>query len=300
MLLTITISCLSNELIFLMQDVCTLMYEKRISDICMIVIEDVCGRLKRIEIENTDVELNLGTTLFELYLALQRYVILGQVLCAEGQLEEMKVQTYYNWFRAGVAHWLDIAVYKALKRIDRAVEFDTLQAVDNSVQYSSSAVDTLTIFYQIKVFWTQLAWPDTEGSYTFIAKIIDDICKCSIAYADKMAKKAELTTELEQLSESSVYERRFSVSTAWCFAINNIDYIRTSIAPLANDLGLQNIVDELAEKKTQEDADRCKQTLQLIIDNATDTVKNKIIELLQVVADKMSPAMNRYLMEGQS
>lgn len=97
---------------------------------------------------------------------------LGHVLCAEG-LEEMKIQNYYDWFRAGVAHWLDIAVYKALKRIDRAVDFDTLQPVDSSVQYSSSAVDTLTIFYQIKVFWTQLAWPDVEGSYTFIAKIID-------------------------------------------------------------------------------------------------------------------------------
>ena len=236
--------------------------------------------------------------MFELYLALQRYAMVGEVLCAEGQLEGMKVQSYHNWFRAGVAHWLDIAVYKALKRIDRAVEFDTLQAVDNTVQYSSSAVDTLTIFYQIKVFWTQLAWPDIEGSYTFIAKIIDDICKCSIAYADKMAKKAELTTELEQLSESSVYDKKFFVSTAWCFAINNIDYIRTSIAPFANDLGLQNIVDVLAEKKTQEDAERCRQTLQLIIDNATDTVKNKIFELLQVVANKMAPAMNRYLMEG--
>ncbi|XP_076762015.1 C2 and C2B_Munc13-like domain-containing protein staccato isoform X4 [Xylocopa sonorina] len=274
------------------------MYEKRISDMCMIITEDVCGRLKRIEVENADVELNLGTTLFELYLALQRYAVLGQVLCAEGQLEKMKVQNYYEWFRAGVAHWLDIAVYKALKRIDRAVEFDTLQAVDNTVQYSSSAVDTLTIFYQIKVFWTQLAWPDIEGSYTFIVKIIDDICKCSIAYADKMAKKAELTTELEQLSESSVYEKKFYVSTAWCFAINNIDYIRTSIAPLANDLGFQSIVDLMAEKRTQEEADRCQQTLQLIIDNATDTVRNKIIDLLQVVANKMAPAMNRYLMEG--
>ncbi|CAL7938780.1 unnamed protein product [Xylocopa violacea] len=274
------------------------MYEKRISDMCMIITEDICGRLKRIEVENADVELNLGTTLFELYLALQRYAVLGQVLCAEGQLERMKVQNYYEWFRAGVAHWLDIAVYKALKRIDRAVEFDTLQAVDNTVQYSSSAVDTLTIFYQIKVFWTQLAWPDIEGSYTFIVKIIDDICKCSIAYADKMAKKAELTTELEQLSESSVYEKKFYVSTAWCFAINNIDYIRTSIAPLANDLGFQSIVDLMAEKRTQEEADRCQQTLQLIIDNATDTVRNKIIDLLQVVANKMAPAMNRYLMEG--
>lgn len=98
---------------------------------------------------------------------------LGQVLCAEGQLQDMKIQSYYNWFRGGVGHWLDIAVYKALRRIDRAVEFDTLQAIDNSLQYSSSAVDTLSIFYQIKVFWTQLAWPDVEGSYTFIAKIID-------------------------------------------------------------------------------------------------------------------------------
>jgi len=85
----------------------------------------------------------------------------------------MKIQNYYDWFKGGVAHWLEIAVYKALKRIDRAVEIDTLQAVDNSVQYSSSAVDTLTTFYQIKVFWTQLAWPDVEGSYTFIARIID-------------------------------------------------------------------------------------------------------------------------------
>lgn len=110
-----------------------------------------------------------------------------------------------------------------------------------------------------------------------------------------MAKKAELTTELEQLSEGSVYEKKFYVSTAWCFAINNIDYIKTSIGPLAHDLGFQSIVDAFAEKKTQQEADRCQQTLQLIIDNATDTVKNKIIELLQVVANKMSPAMNRYL-----
>lgn len=109
-----------------------------------------------------------------------------------------------------------------------------------------------------------------------------------------MAEKAETTTELEQLSESSVYEKKFTISTAWCFAINNIDYIRTSIAPLANDLGLENIVDGLGECKTQEEADRCRQTLQLIIDNGSDTVKNKILELLEVVANKMAPAMSRY------
>ncbi|XP_012537969.2 protein unc-13 homolog 4B isoform X3 [Monomorium pharaonis] len=275
-------------------------YEKRISDMCIIITEDVCARLKRIEVDSTDnAELNLGRTLFELYLTLQRYATLGQTLCAEGELENMKIQNYYKWFRSGVAHWLEIAVYKALKRIERAVEIDTLEAVDNTVddKYSSSAVDTLTTFYQIQVFWTQLAWPDVEGSYTFLARIIDDICKCSMAYADRMAEKAEITTELEQLSQSSL-ERRFTISTAWCFAINNIDFIKTAIAPLARDLGLQNIVDDLREHKTLEEADRCRQTLQLIIDNATDTVKNKIIELLEVIANKLAPAITRYLMEG--
>lgn len=52
------------------------MYEKRISDMCMVIIEDVCLRLKRLEVDsNDDTELNLGTSLFELYLALQRYAV---------------------------------------------------------------------------------------------------------------------------------------------------------------------------------------------------------------------------------
>lgn len=73
----------------------------------------------------------------------------------------------------GVTHWLDISIVKALNRIVKAIELDQLQAVDDAVKYSSSAVDTLAIFYQIKIFWQQLDWPDIEGSYTFVAKIID-------------------------------------------------------------------------------------------------------------------------------
>lgn len=52
------------------------MYEKKISDMCMEAVEDVCARLKRIEVDsNNDSELTLGTTLFELYLTLQRYAM---------------------------------------------------------------------------------------------------------------------------------------------------------------------------------------------------------------------------------
>lgn len=135
--------------------------------------------------------LNVGTTLFELYLIMQRFVVLGSDLCPM-EHETFSIRQFHKWFHGGVSQWLDIAVFKALQRIEKAVELDSLVPVDTTVKYSSSAVDTLTIFYQvrkrliflvnnnftfflrqIKVFWEQLNWPDIEGCYTFIAKIID-------------------------------------------------------------------------------------------------------------------------------
>jgi BAI1-associated protein 3 len=58
-------------------------------------------------------------------------------------------------------------------RIAKAIDLDKLFPVDDTVKYSSSAVDTLAIFYQIKVFWQQLDWPEAEGAFTFVGKIID-------------------------------------------------------------------------------------------------------------------------------
>jgi BAI1-associated protein 3 len=86
---------------------------------------------------------------------------------------EYKCSKFHTWFHRGVAQWLDIALYKALKRIKKAVELGNLKPIDDNVKFSSSAVDTLTIFYQIKIFWKELNWPDIESSFTFVTKIID-------------------------------------------------------------------------------------------------------------------------------
>lgn len=87
---------------------------------------------------------------------------------------------FYQWFERGVTHWLDISVIKALNRIQKAIDLDQLHAVDETVKYSSSAVDTLAIFYQIKIFWQQLDWPEIEGSYTFVAKIVNVSSKINL------------------------------------------------------------------------------------------------------------------------
>ncbi|CAH0392053.1 unnamed protein product [Bemisia tabaci] len=276
-------------------------YETKICDLCQPVIQEVCQKLKPLTFTAEDTipenqyendPLSMGTTLFELYLALQRFTVHGETFSRNGE-DDYSISKFHTWFYRGVAQWLDIAVYKAMHRIEKAVEIDELEPVDVCVKYSSSAVDTLAIFYQIQIFWKQLAWPDIEGSYTFVAKIIDDICRCSVFYADKMSKKVENIGDVD-----SVYEKKFEVTNEWCLAINNIDYVQQSIAPFVDELGLSNIIGSLADFKSSAAAEHCKNTLTLVIDNAVDTVKNKIIELLETVANKMTPIMGRFLLEG--
>ncbi|XP_044739455.1 protein unc-13 homolog 4B isoform X2 [Chrysoperla carnea] len=277
-----------------------ILYEKRLTQLIEPEILDICKSLKRLRFDETFVAnsdnvsepMAQGTTLFELYLVIQKFVILGEGLCPT-DCSSFQIKDFYLWFHGGVAQWLDIAVYKALQRIQKAVELDNLVPVSSEVKYSSSAVDTLTIFYQIKVFWQQLNWPDVEGSYTFVAKIIDDICRCCVYYADKMASKVDGMGNVE-----NVYEKKFEVTNEWCLAINNIDYVRQSLQPFVNELSMEELLKKLSDLRSPLEAERCKQTLQNVIENAIDTVKNKILELLETVVKKMVPPMRRLLIEG--
>ncbi|XP_066997069.2 protein unc-13 homolog 4B isoform X2 [Anabrus simplex] len=274
-----------------------LLYQKEITGLVEPVVSEICKTLKPFKFNNTEVisdgdPLAMGTKLFELYLILQRFSVLGTGLCP-GDVSNLQITEFHRWFHRGVAQWLDIALYKALQRIEKAVELDNLEPVDDTVKYSSSAVDTLAIYYQIKIFWKQLSWPDVEGSYTFIAKIIDDICRCSVFYADKMSKKVEGIGESQ-----NVFEKKFEVTGEWCLAINNIDYVRQSIAPFVGELGMEEILTSLANFRSSTASDHCRQTLQLVIDNTVDIVKDKILELLETVANKMTPAIDRFLVEG--
>jgi hypothetical protein len=109
---------------------------------------------------------------------------------------------FHSWFIRAVAKWLDIALYKAMGRIVRAVRLDNLQPVDELTQHSSSAVDVRTVLTQIRTFWAQLSWPDSETSYVFISRIMDDVCRAVIFYAEKMCAKAEQQKKILSLGDS--------------------------------------------------------------------------------------------------
>ncbi|KAH8309667.1 hypothetical protein KR044_007803 [Drosophila immigrans] len=273
-----------------------LFYDSKLMEICKTVVIGVCSNIKMLDVPDDQFEylppidnVNMGTTLFEAYLVLKRYITLGQTLCPN---DDLQMTNFYQWFERGVTHWLDISVIKALNRIQKAIDLDKLHAVDETVKYSSSAVDTLAIFYQIKIFWQQLDWPEIEGSYTFIAKIVNDICRCCVFYAQRMSRRVENITKMEEDGDM------FILSEEWCLAINNMDYIRQSLPSFIKELGSDDVIKRIGEFRSNLEADRCTNTIKAVIDNALDTQRNQIVELIEHVARKMSPPIRRYLTEG--
>ncbi|XP_014244942.1 protein unc-13 homolog 4B isoform X2 [Cimex lectularius] len=275
-------------------------YDDKIAEMVEPLVIDICTSLKPIrfrgnvpDMDSTEnASLAMGTSLFELYIALQRCLALGKgMLPVENST--FKLKSFHNWFHQGVVQWLDIAVFKAMQRIDKAVDLDKLIPVDSMTKHSSSSTDTLFIFYQIKIFWTQLAWPDVEGSYTFVNKIIDDICRCSVYYVDKMGNKVEKIGETE-----SAYGKQFEVTNEWCLAINSIDHVRQSIKPFVSELGTEDIIKKLSDSNDEKSAQKCEETLLRVVENAVETVCTKIIDLLERMALKMRPSIKRFLLEG--
>lgn len=184
-----------------------------------------------------------------------------------------KLEHFYGWFSPSVSRWLDIALYKALMRIGKAVNLDTLATVDALVKHSSSAVDTVTVFYQIKTFWEQLAWPDAEGAMAFVLKIIDDVSRCSLFYAEAMRLK------MERL-HPAVENESFFISLKLCAAINSILHVRQSIEPLAEGMG----VSQLGQINNN---DAVNLTSKNLMENAVDNINAKLEEVFNTIARRV-------------
>ena len=63
--------------------------------------------------------------------------------------ENLELNDYNSWFLPNISSWLVISKYKAMIRIGKAVGLDSLQTIDSLTKFSSSAVDTITVFYQV-------------------------------------------------------------------------------------------------------------------------------------------------------
>ena len=264
-------------------------------------------------------EFKVGTRLFELYLALQSFQTVAFELSSQhgitshstmdamststnstlsdtptnSHIPHYSISNYYIWFLKGVSKWLDIALLKAIKRIFKAVALDNLMSpVDELVQHTSSAVDIKLVFGQIRTFWNQLSWPDAETAYVFVSRILDDLCKATIFYGDRMCQKVEeCHNKSIENSLNRTKEENLHFTLEQCHALNNIVFILQSVQSFPSELGKDDIISKIEETNGGLVADACKKTIEVLIQNAVEDVENQIMQVLKRLSEEMCPRL---------
>ncbi|XP_012239526.1 BAI1-associated protein 3 isoform X1 [Bombus vosnesenskii] len=183
----------------------------------------------------------IGTPMFELYLALQDFITMKENL-PQSDHKTLAICKYYEWFRPAVDKWLDLAKLKAIQRVRKSTELDRICTAEYIVKHSTSAIDVTACFYQIKEFWKKLAWPDLPGSYNLVLKVVDAICSSAAYYAEITHQK---------LADSGYYEDQTPYKTSdeviaeMCVAINGLEYVRRWLLNLGEELLVEKVLTAL-------------------------------------------------------
>lgn len=282
--------------------ICYNYYANEIAECFETTIKRTCERLMQTptpcydyssdESINEHEDNTIGTALFDVYLVLKHFAMQSALFCPESM--QLKIHNYHDWFGDGVTYWLDMHHSTAFRRIKKAIEMDELIPIDEMVKHSTSAIDALAIFQSIKAFWLHLNWPDVECAYTFMAKIVDDICHCCVCYSDGMAARISDSRDIRNLCDND----EFYVTPELCSIINNIDYLRTNLPIFIAELDIDEIFTKLTIYRSHADAQRCQQTLNSFVANAVDTIENQISELIEYIAYKMCTHLHKCLWEA--
>ncbi|EFN81951.1 BAI1-associated protein 3, partial [Harpegnathos saltator] len=232
----------------------------------------------------------IGTPIFELYLALQDFVNMKENL-PQSDHKTLAICKYYEWFRPAVDKWLDLAKLKAVLRVRRAGELDRVCSGDPAsfsyiVKHGTSANDVTVCFYQIKEFWKKLAWPDLLGSNNFVLKVIDAICSSASYYAEITHQK---------LADSGYYEDHapYKTTDEMCVAINGLEYVRRWLLDLGDELRVEQILAALENQAGESVRMQWRNALLTPLEQTPAQMMHYINQIISRIGAKMRPPLKK-------
>ncbi|XP_078096481.1 BAI1-associated protein 3 [Mustelus asterias] len=250
--------------------------EKLVADDVLALMEELGVAMEE---ERSKMSQQMGETLFELYLSLKELKQLKELLPLKDS-KPLALTNFHDWFQMSINKWLQIVYEKSCERITKALMVDQLDPVDALSKHSSSAVDVVTCFTQIKSFWLQLAWPDPMGAFVFVTKITDDICNAAVMYSEMVRQKADDQKKITQ---------------QLCIALNNIEHVHTYTWNLPKELdwqGVEAALEQLCGLEGKQQVQRALGTQLQSIDAGMQRQSNYMINQL---VEKMVIDLRKYI-----
>ena len=95
-----------------------------------------------------------------------------------------------GWFErcSAVPPWIQIATDKCKLGIRNSVADDASVAVNEAVNYSTSAHFTEGFIMNVADFWKNLRWPDPLMSSCYAVMVVNGIAECSSHYVSLISK----------------------------------------------------------------------------------------------------------------
>ncbi|XP_051863663.1 protein unc-13 homolog 4B isoform X6 [Drosophila albomicans] len=213
----------------------------------------------------------------------------------------------------GAKDWFEHIMEGSKQIKDNENDEEKLQYLIQIIQMIRSDLQRAMEYFD-KLFYHKIRLNYSTILYLFYDLKLTEMCKaivigvCSnIKMLDVPDDQFEYLPNIDNVNmgttlfEAYLVLKRYIVlvlSEEWCLAINNMDYIRQSLPSFIKELGSEDVIKRIGEFRSNLEAERCTNTIKAVIDNALDTQRNQIVELIEHVAHKMSPPIRRFLTEG--
>ncbi|XP_078273899.1 BAI1-associated protein 3 [Rhinoraja longicauda] len=249
--------------------------EKLVADDVLALMEELGAA---IELERSRMSQQIAVTLFELYLSLKEVKHFKEFLPLKDS--NLGLGNFHEWFQISINKWLHIVHEKSCERITKAVAVDQLDPVDTLSKHSSSAVDVVTCFTQIKSFWLQLAWPDPMGAFVFVTKITDDICNAAVMYSEMIRQKADDQKKITQ---------------QLCMVLNNIEHVHKYIWNLPNELAWQEVETSVEQLCGMEGKQQVRRALDTQLQSIDAGMQRQSKYMINQLVEKMVIDLRKYI-----
>ncbi|XP_072386969.1 BAI1-associated protein 3 [Diabrotica undecimpunctata] len=163
--------------------------------------------------------------IFSVYLEVKDLASFSQHLPVGGD-HKLLLSHCHDWFEPAVSCWLTSCRGRALQRVRTAVMIQKICDGEKFVRHSSSSVDIVTMFCQLREFWRYLQWPKAQ-SILLVSQLLDCICSAALLYAD---------TIYQGLMETGYFDKLgpFRISDELCISVNNLEYVYHFVSLLEN------------------------------------------------------------------
>ncbi|XP_049530123.1 protein unc-13 homolog 4B-like [Anopheles darlingi] len=260
------------------REIC-IQHETRIVSHLRPIVQTICNGFKKITLKMEQLDrrsemesLDMSSTLFELYLVLKLF--LQQTDTVVQSAHNPYLVEFHQWFRGGVAYYLDVFAIKTFSRVVTVLEEDELKQVqvttadqspDTTRKYTASTGEILEIVAQIKIFWQQLAWPDKDELKKFLKRSIGDICSCCIFYADRLLAKLKTMDGSTAAADTVVNGAPLATLDRSLVVLSNVSILTDTLIRLPDELGYSRNRDSAGSGSSSGGENGRKTSLELLL-----------------------------------